>query len=93
MNEHFVPVIVVDRMREDGRNEPKVAELLQRFSVQGFPTLVVTGGSGTGAWPQMGYPGKTKTWDFLMSAERSYRRVPRGAAPGTASAAPRPASD
>src|SRR5512141_482817 len=68
LNEHFVPVIVVDRMREDGRNEPKVAELLRRYSVQAFPTLVVTGGPGTGASPQEGYPGKTKTWTFLMAA-------------------------
>jgi len=75
LNEHFVPVIVVDRMREDGRNEPKVDELLRRFSVNAFPTLVVTGGPGTGASPQTGYPGKAKTWTFLMNAEQTFLRA------------------
>jgi thiol:disulfide interchange protein len=91
LNEHFVPVIVVDRMREDGRNEPKVEELLRRYSVNAFPTLVVTGGPGTGASPQAGYPGKTKTWSFLMNAEQSFRVAQlkaRWPAAGGASATP-----
>jgi thiol:disulfide interchange protein len=96
LNEHFVPVIVVDRMREDGRNEPKVDELLRRYSVRAFPTLVVTGGPGTGASPQAGYPGKTKTWTFLVNAEQTFLRArlkPRWPAAGGESAGPPPRSN
>lgn len=45
INERFVAVRVTDRQQEDGQNTPRVAELQQRFQVQGFPTVVFTGGS------------------------------------------------
>jgi len=41
VNASFVPARVIDRMREDGRNAPDVDELLRRYEVSGFPTLVV----------------------------------------------------
>ena|SRR5436309_2010864 len=37
----FVPVRVVDRSREDGRNSPEVQALQDRFQVEAFPTLVL----------------------------------------------------
>jgi|SRR5439155_4283135 len=37
----FVPVHVVDRAREDGRNQPDVQALEDRFRIEAFPTLVV----------------------------------------------------
>lgn len=40
INERFIPVRVVDRKREDGRNPPVVASLQMRYSVRGFPTVV-----------------------------------------------------
>jgi thiol:disulfide interchange protein len=40
INERFIPVRVVDRMREEGRNASAVDELQQRYVVSGFPTLV-----------------------------------------------------
>jgi thiol:disulfide interchange protein len=45
INQRFVAVRVTDRQQEDGQNTPRVAELQQRFKVQGFPTVVFTGGS------------------------------------------------
>ena len=41
INTLFVPVHVVDREREDGHNTPEVQSLLEHFSVEAFPTLVV----------------------------------------------------
>lgn len=41
INERFVPIRVTDRMREEGKNPPAVAELEQRFNVRGFPTVVI----------------------------------------------------
>lgn len=40
INERFVPIRVVDRRQEEGRNSPEVDELQQRFGVRGFPTIV-----------------------------------------------------
>ena len=57
INDRFVPVRVVDRMREDGRNEPPVEALQQRFGVQGFPTIVVADGEGNARERLEGYRG------------------------------------
>jgi thiol:disulfide interchange protein len=40
INERFIPIRVVDRRQEEGRNAPEVDELQQRFGVRGFPTVV-----------------------------------------------------
>lgn len=57
INERFVPVRVVDRMREDGRNDPPVEALQQRFGVQGFPTIVVADVEGNARERLEGYRG------------------------------------
>jgi hypothetical protein len=41
LNQAFVPVKVVDRVREEGRNAPEVQALQDRFQVDAFPTMVV----------------------------------------------------
>ena len=46
INERFVPVRVLDRRQEEGRNAPDVDQLQQRFSVRGFPTVVIADRSG-----------------------------------------------
>jgi thiol:disulfide interchange protein len=46
INDSFVPVRVVDRMREEGSNAPAVDALQQRYSVQGFPTIVIADADG-----------------------------------------------
>jgi len=46
INERFIPIRVVDRRREEGRNAPQVDELQQRFAVRGFPTVVFAGPGG-----------------------------------------------
>lgn len=40
INERFIPIRVVDRRQEEGRNAPEVDQLQQRFGVRGFPTVV-----------------------------------------------------
>lgn len=47
INERFIPVRVVDRMKEDGRNPARVALLQQTFSARGFPTIVFTDAAGS----------------------------------------------
>jgi thiol:disulfide interchange protein len=47
INATFVPVRVVDRKQEEGRNAPAVAALQKRYGVNGFPTLVFADADGT----------------------------------------------
>ena len=55
----FVPVQVVDRVREEGRNRPDVAALQERYKIEAFPTLIVVDPSGGEPAKVEGYPGKT----------------------------------
>ena len=59
INSMFVPVRVLDRQREEGRNSPDVVALQQRYQVEAFPTLVVVGPDGR---PERieGYPGRNE---------------------------------
>ena len=41
INARFIPIRVLDRRREEGRNLPVVDELQQRFEVRGYPTVVI----------------------------------------------------
>ena len=64
INEKFIPVKVVDRMRERGRNSPEVAKLVSQFAVQGFPTVVVLQ-AGREPAKVVGYSGKSDFEKFL----------------------------
>lgn len=46
INEHFVPIRVTDRQQEEGRNKPEVQALQQKYTVNGFPTLVFADANG-----------------------------------------------
>jgi thiol:disulfide interchange protein len=65
VNASFVPALVVDRQREDGRNPPEIAELLRRYEISGFPTLVVAAADGTLIGKMEGYRGRPALEDFL----------------------------
>ena len=65
VNASFVPARVVDRQREDGRNPPEVAELLRRYEISGFPTLVVAAADGTLIGKMEGYRGREALESFL----------------------------
>jgi thiol:disulfide interchange protein len=42
VNRTYVPVQVIDRSEEEGRNAPVVEAMMDRYEVRAFPTLVVT---------------------------------------------------
>jgi len=58
INARFVPVRVVDRQQEEGRNSRAVAALQQQYSVQGFPTIVFAGASGEVLGRMEGFRGR-----------------------------------
>lgn len=65
VNASFVPALVVDRQREDGRNPPEIAELERRYEISGFPTLVVAAADGTLIGKMEGYRGRQALDEFL----------------------------
>lgn len=65
----FVPVRVLDRMREEGRNAPAVDSLQRRFRVNSFPTLVVVPPRGGDPIVMVGYQGAGTTIQQLRAAQ------------------------
>jgi thiol:disulfide interchange protein len=64
INATYVPVRVMDRQREDGRNSNEAAALHRKFKVEAFPTLVISAGA---LEPKIlvGFPGDSETTDFI----------------------------
>jgi thiol:disulfide interchange protein len=84
LEQRFVPVRVLDRMREDGRNVAWVDSLQRAYHVEAFPTLVVTGPGGTGQTHRTeGFMGRDATL-FALGAGASVRFQLGGAAPDSA---------
>ncbi len=73
VNGSFVPVRIVDRVREDGRNEPDVAELVRRYEVSGFPTLVAADAEGRLIARHEGYRDRETLVAFLEEAKGGVR--------------------
>ena len=70
----FVPVRVLDRQREEGRNARWVDSLQARYGVNAFPTLVVTGPGGTGETRRVqGFMGAEATLAQLGASGVSFR--------------------
>jgi thiol:disulfide interchange protein len=68
VNAAFVPVRVMDRMREEGRNAPGVAELQRRYEVSVFPTIVVAAPDGRLIAKREGYRNTEALVSFLAEA-------------------------
>ncbi len=60
-----VPVHVVDRQVEDGRNIPEIEALLRRYRIRGFPTLVIARPGESGFKSLDGYRGARTTMDWV----------------------------
>ncbi len=80
INTQFVPVRVVDRAHEDGRNTPEVQALQDRFAIDAFPTVVLYSPE-TGRHESMsGYGGRAGMMKELSQALAMISR-PADAAP------------
>jgi len=64
----FVPVRVLDRRQEEGRNPAEVDSLQRRFGVTSFPTLVVVPADGGEPTVLVGYQGPGRTIQALTAA-------------------------
>ena len=72
-----VPVKVLDRQREDGRNSPLVDSLQRAHKVTAFPTLVVVDSAGRAVERLEGYPGARELLMWMARASATQRRSPR----------------
>jgi len=67
INQYFIPITVMDRVQEDGKNSQEVADLQSKYSIRGFPTLVVRYLNDQYK-KQVGYPNADVTVQFLHEA-------------------------
>jgi thioredoxin-related protein len=65
INNRYIAVKVVDRQREDGRNADNVQRLIDRYSVNAFPTVVISERDGRVRDRAVGYPGRDQFAAFL----------------------------
>lgn len=68
INERFIAIRVTDRLREEGRNPPDVAQLNARYEVRGFPTVVFAAADGTERGRMEGFGGRER---FAQIMERA----------------------
>jgi thiol:disulfide interchange protein len=67
----FVPVKLVDRIQEEGKNSPEVQALEDRFRVEAFPTLVVYSPATGRSESVVGYPGRDEVLSRLTRAAKT----------------------
>jgi len=65
INSRYIAVKVIDRQREDGHNDPKVQQLLDRYGVRAFPTIVIAAADGSVKDRVVGYNGRDKFAAFI----------------------------
>ncbi len=65
INDRYIAVQVVDRQREDGHNEPAVQQLMDRYGINAFPTVVIAAADGQPRDKVLGYIGRDKFADFI----------------------------
>lgn len=83
IGELFVPVRVLDRSREEGRNPAAVSALQARFRVESFPTLVIVDPARADAEPVVirGFGGRDDLMRQLAAAGVESRLRRRGIGP------------
>jgi thioredoxin-related protein len=75
-----VPVHVVDRQREDGRNPALIDSLQRAYGVTAFPTLVLADADGKTLAKLEGYPGAQEfvQWVGQTAAQHRLSRTQGG---------------
>ncbi|HEY9870344.1 MAG TPA: thioredoxin family protein [Candidatus Obscuribacterales bacterium] len=81
MNESFVPVRVMDRVREEGANPAPVQDAQQKYQIDGFPTLLAASPEGQEYARLVGYHPKSQVSAWLDVVLSAHKKSPRGSAP------------
>lgn len=73
-----VPVRVLDRQQEEGRNSAVVDSLQQAHKITGFPTLVIVGLDGKAVDQLVGFPGSDAVLGWATATARRTRAQDTG---------------
>lgn len=65
INNRYIAVKVIDRQHEDGHNVPAVQQLMDRYAVNGFPTVVIASADGQPRDKVLGYRGRDQFAAFI----------------------------
>lgn len=76
-----VPVRVVDRRREEGRNSAIVDSLQRAHGVSAFPTVVIVGADGKALDRVEGYPGAQRFVSWVATTSARARMAPGAGSP------------
>ncbi|HEY5038815.1 MAG TPA: DUF255 domain-containing protein [bacterium] len=68
INQLFIPVRVLDRRREEGKNPDDIGSIESKYELTGFPTIVVQFPGKNDSKKLIGFYGKDGTMDFLNKA-------------------------
>lgn len=68
LNNSFVPIRVIDRKKEDGKNNILIQKLEDRFSVQAFPSLVIAMPDGTKVLDHLGAASASSVKKLMQEA-------------------------
>jgi thiol:disulfide interchange protein len=65
INRMYVPVVVMDRRREEGKNAPEIDGLQSKYKVRGYPSLVIQYPGKSDFKQTFGFPGADQIMSFL----------------------------
>ena len=65
INDRYIAVKVIDRQHEDGHNEPAVQQLMDRYGINAFPTVVIAAADGQPRDKVRGYQGRESFAAFI----------------------------
>ena len=68
-----IPVSIVDRVREEGRNPDEISELQRRYDIDAFPTLVVFSPTTGRMMKSRGFGGAEATVQWIAQAAQSVK--------------------
>jgi thiol:disulfide interchange protein len=74
IEKRYVPVLLEDRRRQEGKNAPGMDDLVRRFGVKGFPTLIVSNPGANQGLRLTGWAGRQKTLDFIDGAAERLKK-------------------
>ena len=78
VRKNYIPIVVEDRSRVEGKNSEDMERLGQRFRIRGFPTLVVSRPDGKKGITVIGFPGKEISMSFLADARKQLQDLEAG---------------
>lgn len=75
IEKNFVPIRVIDRQREDGKNDKAITALQRKYRVFAFPTLVAVGPDGEAIGLLVGNSSSLAVYRFVSRITNDQRSI------------------